>query len=391
MLLRCDAPGGSETSRPTHQSVRRACTDADDAFIAIREIRHRLGNDPMALVLLFVSPKYDRDAVAAAVARLFDGEHVVGCTTAGEICAHGYGEGGITAAGFAARDFTAATRLIPDLSAFDARETTMGVLDLRARVASERPDWHSEFAMFLGDGLSRKEDQVVATLSRNLGPTPLFGGSAGDGMDFRRTFVFEGGRFHTDAALITLVRTRCGIRVFRFDHFTPTDAQMVVTEALPGERLVREINAEPAADEYARMIGLEASQLSPRVFAAHPVVIRHGGSHHVRAIQKVEPNGDLRFYSPVDEGLVLTVAEARDMAAHLDQALSGLAAPEPPLAIIGCDCILRRLEAEETQAVGEVSRILARHGVVGFNTYGEQFDMLHVNQTLTGVAIYPAE
>jgi hypothetical protein len=36
-----------------------------------------------------------------------------------------------------------------------------------------------------------------------------------------------------------------------------------------------------------------------------------------------------------------------------------------------------------------MSRLLADHDVIGFNTYGEQFNSVHVNQTFTGVAIYP--
>ena len=62
-----------------------------------------------------------------------------------------------------------------------------------------------------------------------------------------------------------------------------------------------------------------------------------------------------------------------------------------PEAIIGCDCILRRLEAQHTQGLREMSRLMARHRVVGFSTYGEQFHAVHVNQTFTGVAIYPPE
>jgi len=38
-----------------------------------------------------------------------------------------------------------------------------------------------------------------------------------------------------------------------------------------------------------------------------------------------------------------------------------------------------------------LSDILANNRVVGFSTYGEQFNSIHVNQTLTGVAIYPPE
>jgi hypothetical protein len=88
---------------------------------------------------------------------------------------------------------------------------------------------------------------------------------------------------------------------------------------------------------------------------------------------------------------VLTVAEAKPFAQHLEAALAGLDEGRPPEAIIACDCILRRLAIEEVQGLREVSRILADHHVVGFSTYGEQFSAVHVNQTMTGVAIYPPE
>jgi hypothetical protein len=39
--------------------------------------------------------------------------------------------------------------------------------------------------------------------------------------------------------------------------------------------------------------------------------------------------------------------------------------------------------------IGAVSELLRRHEVVGFSTYGEQRGPLHVNHTMTGMAIYP--
>jgi hypothetical protein len=53
--------------------------------------------------------------------------------------------------------------------------------------------------------------------------------------------------------------------------------------------------------------------------------------------------------------------------------------------------MLRRVEAEQKQMSGDLSRILAENRVFGFSTYGEQINSMHVNQTLTGVAIYPPE
>lgn len=64
---------------------------------------------------------------------------------------------------------------------------------------------------------------------------------------------------------------------------------MVVTEADPASRTVLEINASPAAEEYARIIGTDVEDLSPMLFATHPVVVRVGGQDYVRAIQKPTP------------------------------------------------------------------------------------------------------
>jgi hypothetical protein len=316
---------------------------------------------------------------------------VVGCTTAGEISPAGYTAGEIVALGFCAGHFAARATLVANLRALDAAKVGEQAVRMRADLAAERPDWAWEFAWLLNDGLAKREDLLVAALRFGLGSTPLFGGSAGDGLDFRRTAVIANGGAHENAAVLTVLRSRGPVRVFKFDHFRPTAVKMVVTRADPERRLVRELNAEPAALEYARLVGKDPTQLSPFTFAAHPVVVTIGGQHHVRAIQKVEPNGDLTFYSAIDEGLVLTLAAPSDIASHLETALDGLARPTAPETIIGCDCILRRLEVEQTQRSRQMSRVLAEHHVVGFNTYGEQFHSVHVNQTFTGVAIYPPE
>ena len=241
------------------------------------------------------------------------------------------------------------------------------------------------------DGLSVKEDALTSAMSIGLGPAPLFGGSAGDGIRFAQTFVGHAGRSLSNAAVLTFVRTDCPVRVFSLDHLVPTETRMVVTEAEPDKRIVRGINAAPAAREYARILGKDPQQLSAFTFAAHPLVVKVGGTHHVRAIQQVAPNGDLVFFSAIDEGLVLRLAEPQQMSDHLSGALADLARQGQPELILACDCILRRLEAEQKQLTRQVSETLSRHRVRGFSTYGEQMNTLHVNQTMTGVAIYPPE
>ena len=358
---------------------------------AAAALARALGPGPFAQVVLFISPEADLAALSLGLAAEFGDCPVIGCTTAGEISDRGYTEGEIVAVGFPAALFACEALLIEDLDQIDSEALIGQMIRLRAGLERGWPDWAHEFAFLMVDGLSIREDELTAALAPGLGPVPLFGGSAGDGQDFARTFVLHGGRFLRHAAVLMMVRTACRVQVFNLDHLVPTTRRMVVTEADPARRLVRQINAEPAAIEYARLLGKDPAQLTTFTFAAHPLVVRIGGQHHVRAIQRVAENGDLVFFSAIDEGLVLTLAEPQEMAAHLQNTLAGLSAEAEPMAILACDCILRRMEALEKQSYGAVSQVLRGHRVTGFSTYGEQWNSMHVNQTMTGVAIYPPE
>jgi hypothetical protein len=162
----------------------------------------------------------------------------------------------------------------------------------------------------------------------------------------------------------------------------------VITEADPEHRQVFEIDGEPAAQAYAEILGLEVDQLNPMVFSSHPVMLKIGGEYYVRSIQKVNEDGSLSFYCAIDNGLVLTVAKGVDLVQNLQQQLSEIETQiANPRLILGCDCILRRLEAQEKEVTENVSETLNGHNFIGFSTYGEQFNAVHVNQTLTGVAI----
>jgi hypothetical protein len=369
--------------------VRRAQVFHDEPG-ALDRLAEALGAG-LAFVALFVTPEADFAAVMAGAEARFPGAVVVGCTTAGEIGNGGYVEGAIVAVGLPREHFAVAPILVPDLDAIGGQEIVGDMIRARTGLMAQEPRWTHEFAFLLVDGLSVREDELVSALAAGLGPVPLFGGSAGDGSRFRETFVALGSRVMRHAAVLCMVRTACKVQVFTINHLRPSATRMVVTEADPARRIVRQINAEPAAREYARVLGRDPEQLSAFTFAAHPVVVRFGGTHHVRAIQRVLPNGDLVFFSAIDEGLVLTLAEPEDMALHLERELARLGGGREPEAIWACDCILRRLEAEQTQQTRAVSSVLARNRVVGFSTYGEQINGMHVNQTMTGIAIFAPE
>jgi hypothetical protein len=362
---------------------------ACDATDAIDTLKRGLGDAPLALVVLFASPEADLDVLARDARAAWGRTQVIGCTTAGEINPdRGYTEGSILALGFPAAHFRAETVVLPDLGRLDDQDTIGETIRARARLGRSGAAFENEFAFLLVDGLSMAEDRLAATLASGLGPMPMFGGSSGDGTRFDRTVVFANGDILASGAVLTMLRTDCGVRVFSLDHFQPTDRRMVVTRADPTRRVVHEINAEPAARELARVLGKSPDQIDTFTFAESPMVVRLGNKHHVRAIKRVTEDGDLEFFSAIDEGLVLTIADSAPMVSHLETELTALARPAKPAAIIAFDCLLRRIEAEQKQITRDMSAVLARHRVAGFCTYGEQMGSLHVNQTMTGVALY---
>ncbi len=381
----------SGSPEPTGTGLLVTASVSATAPDAARRLHQALGDAPFARVVLFVSPEADLARFCSDLAQFFPPDLVIGCTTAGEISGSGYAEGEIVAVGFPAAHFRTDCLLVPDLTRINPQDLIGQLIRARTGLQEDRPGWEHEFAFMMVDGLSTLEDDLAAAVAPGLGPVPLFGGSAADGVRFGQTHVIWQGRALTNAAIVMLVRSDCRVRVFNLDHLVPTDRRMVVTQADPARRVVRQINAEPAAQEYARLLGKDPAQLTTFTFAAHPVVVRVGGRHHVRAIQRMEANGDLVFFSAIDEGLVLTLAEPQDMVAHLDRELARLADHGPPAAIMACDCILRRMEAQEKQMSGALSAVLRDHKVVGFSTYGEQWNSMHVNQTMTGVAIYPPD
>jgi hypothetical protein len=354
--------------------------------MAIQNIATALGPN-LAHVFLFVSPKANFNSVVKSAQSVIDAPNIVACSTAGEI-ALGYAENQIVAVGLPATHFVTDTILIPDLNDVNKTELIGEMIRCRKGLVAGDPNIINEFAFLIVDGLSLREDQLMSMINTGLGPVPMFGGSAGDGTRFKQTHVARNGEVHTHAAVLSFVKTSCEVRTFSLDHLSPSDEKMVVTKADPHRRIVQEINAEPAAREYARILGKDPNQLSTFTFAANPVVVRVGGRHHVRAIQRVNANGDLVFFSAIDEGLVLTLADAEDMDSHLERELGEISDQGDLDSLLICDCILRRLEAAQTQKTQSLSEIMARHRAVGFNTYGEQYGSMHVNQTMTGVALY---
>ncbi|WP_016855684.1 nitric oxide-sensing protein NosP [Halomonas smyrnensis] len=380
-----DAPGSSSTTA----SPRTAASDSLDPERAAAELAEALAGPGLGFVLFFCSADYPLAALGEALERAFAPVPLAGCTTAGEITPAGYGRGCIVAIGFDRDDFAIGCARVADLEAFALPQAQRLVDGLLADCRRRAPDAEARpFVLTLLDGLSSSEEQVLSTLEAALGGIPSFGGSAGDDNRLSHTHVYAEGGFHDASAVVVMIASRRPFEVFTTHHLRPRREKLVVTAVDRERRRVLELNAAPAAEEYARLVGRPVAALDDGVFARHPLAVRIGEDHYVRSIQRVDDDGGLRFYCAVENGIVLTAMQPAPMLEELAGVLDGLGRRlGPPALILGCDCFLRRLELEALGRVEDASRLLAEARVVGFNTYGEQHQGRHINQTFTGVAI----
>ncbi|WP_404479884.1 FIST N-terminal domain-containing protein [Novosphingobium sp. BL-52-GroH] len=383
-----------DSDRPLVACASRAA----DPQEAVAELVAAIGDVELAGALLFCSHTYPREELACALKAALPGGPLIGCTSAGELTDRGYDTDSLQLIGFPADSFSMASLRFDDLDNFDP-EAAQGAI--RQLVAGARLDHAAagdlhQVALFFVDGLSHREELLTMTAQHALGDVQLIGGSSGDGLSFRETAVLHEGRFHSDAAVIAVLTSRRPMHVFCANHYRPGPAKMVITEADPESRTVFEINAAPAAEEYLRL----ASPLAPapgagldealdvHFFAAHPPMVRTGGQYHVRSIQSANADGSLTFYCAIDTGVVLTIGEPVDRLSWMRELFQSVSRKVGAIdRIIGFDCVLNRLDAEDRQILREVSDIYVENKVLGFSTYGEQFLAAHMNQTFSGLAI----
>jgi hypothetical protein len=253
------------------------------------------------------------------------------------------------------------------------------------------PHSANTFAFLLVDGMSMREEVVASALHSGLQDIPLFGGSAGvypGDQTTLKTYLYFEGEFLTNCAILTLIHTTQPFMVFKTENFVPTDIKMVITEANPELRKVNEINGDPAALEYTRLVGAEqGAELYP-ISAVHPVGVLMGGQLYLRAVGWTNPDQSITFACAIDEGVILTLGEEVDFIQNLGEQFDRIRAQigEPEL-IIACDCFSRLLAIERKDIKARASDLVVANNVIGFSTYGEQYNAMHMNQTLTGVAI----
>jgi len=244
----------------------------------------------------------------------------------------------------------------------------------------------THLGLVLIDGLHGNEELVNERLGNAAPMLDVVGASAGDDLAFTRTWVALGDRVSDHGVVLLVAQAGVPFRVVKTCSFVPSGLTLRITEADVPNRTVIEFDHRPALEAYAEAVGVKPSEVDASVFMRHPVGLMIDGEPWIRSPQQATPEGHLRFYAQILEGMEVEVMESGDLVGETEAAMATAVTDLGGHSGGGVmfNCILRRLEID---ARGLNAPFLAAFGgvpVAGFHTYGETW-LGHVNQTLTGV------
>jgi hypothetical protein len=345
------------------------------------DLASKLSDLSVKFVLFFASSRFDPSALASAIQEQFPRADTIGCTTAGEIVSGKMLKDSVVAMAFDADALEdVSVGMVKNLKTenqvpqvFSAFETHTGQKMMALDIAEY-------VGIILVDGLSVAEEKLMEKIG-DLTNVIFIGGSAGDDLKFENTHVFAGGTAYTDAAVLALLKPRAGFDVVKTQSFCDRTKVLKATRVDEAKRLVFEFNGEPAAEAYAKALGVPVEEASSK-FMSHPLGLMVGKEPYVRSPQRFQDDA-MVFYCNIREGMELHLLESMDIVQDTRTAIQAKQEELGSISgLINFHCILRTLALEQQGRTEEYGEIFVDIPTIGFSTYGEEY-LGHVNQTST--------
>jgi len=372
-------------------------SDKKDARAAIIEATNSWDKDFVPDILFtFHSSQQEANAIATVLSEQFPDSIIAGSSTAGEWINHTHQHDTLILLAINKPEINWSIAVAENLNTFKEQDADNLCNDMLNQLGIHFTDLNPErhFCLSFIDGLSKCEESIVSMISSCLLNTPLLGGSAGDDLKFEKSYVLANGKVYQNAAVFILADSKLPFRAIKHQHFVTGADETIITKANISERTVYHLDGMPAAERYAQLLNLETKDLDALVFSNHPLIYQHQHECYVRSIARVGENNSLIFYCAIEEGMILNLCSHQNMVQQFEQTLNNLALPSNRIDLMFVfNCILRRLEAESTNIIQELASKFGKvsNHTFGFDTYGEQWNGLHINQTLVALALYEHE
>jgi len=363
--------------------VKTVYSTRDSVEGAVGDLRVQLRGFDAKVIIFFASSQFDT-SIAGKMQQAFQDATVFGCTTAGELVSGKMLKGSIVA-------MAIGSEAVGDVRVAVLEDIRSGVCVRRAfktfeehfKVPVSQMSPEKYVGLVLIDGMSGMEEEVMSQIGAQT-DLPFVGGSAGDDLHFKETYIYSGGKSYPNAAMLALFRMKCGFDVLKTQSFKVLDKRMIVTKADEARREVVEFDGRSAATAYAEALGVPVMDASKR-FMHNPVGITIDDDPYVRSPQRFDGQS-MVFYCNILEGTDVSLLESTDIIEDMKTALTKAKQTGPISGIINFHCILRTIELEQKGQTETYGKLFENIPTIGFSTYGEQY-VSHINQTSTMLLI----
>ena len=337
-----------------------------------------LDSDATLLLLFGASHLIDNPDRIHQVLEACPRSHVIGCSTAGEIHGSEISDDSLV---IAAVRFDKTSILTAQAAVHAPKDSYAAGRAIAAQL--KQPSLRG--VLVLSDGLNVNGSELVKGLNDTLeGAVAVTGGLAGDGTDFKRTWVIkdrtpQSGHVTAIGFYGDHVRLEHGSKG-GWDKFGP---ERLVTKS--NGNILYELDGRPALQLYKEYLGDRAAGL-PATGLLFPLAIRTSpsdGKVLVRTILAVdEATQSMTFAGDLPEGVFAQLMRANfdrliqgaSEAATLTTTNQGASPPTSPTLSIAISCVGRRLMlGERTEEEIEATLEILPKGShqVGFYSYGE--------------------
>lgn len=351
---------------------------------AVMDIKNQLAGYEAAAVLYFASPAYHMEELAGLMESSFAPAVTFGCSTSGEIAGGRLLKNSLAAMAFG-RDTVEdiAVEFVEDLSGACDVEGAFLSFEKHLSEQIQKMDYRKYVGIVLADGLSMAEENLIEKIG-DLTDVPFVGGSAGDNLEFKKTYVCAKGQALSNAAVLALIKAGREFEIIKTQSFDVLNKRLLATKVDPSRRLVLEFNHQPAVEAYASAVGVPPSEVK-HFFMTHPVGVLAGDEVYVRSPRQVEGKS-MAFYCSILEGMEVHLLQDRDIVGETWYAIKAAKKKMGRISgLVVFNCILRTLALEKNGETGAYGGLFSDVPAIGFSTYGEAYQG-HINQTATMIA-----
>lgn len=367
-------------------SLKTAFTNHKVMETAVQELKVAIAPLQPKVVLYFASSAYDPQKIACAMNTAFPGTTVVGCTTSGELISGKMSKESIVAMAFGSDIIgDVNVQIVSEISTADHVKEAFNAFENYYKIPALEFDSTEYVGIVICDGLTKAEEKIIDSIG-NLTNVTFIGGSAGDDLKFKSTYVFANGQAYSNSALLVLLKPVGKFDFIKTQSFYDTHKKLIATKVDEANRIVLEFDHKPAVEAYAEAIGHSVATVADG-FMSSPLGLMIDNEPYVRSPQQVN-DGAITFYCNVKEGMEMSVLKSTDIIADTQTALQEKQDEMGQFkGVINFNCILRTLQLESEGKSQEYGKIFTHIPMIGFSTYGEAY-IGHINQTATMLVFF---